>query len=260
VADAGLAGRGLLVVVAHPDDESLACGALIARAAAAGVRVTVLSLTRGEAGPSAGDAGGGASLGQRRSRELEAAAAVLGATAVVMRDYPDGMLPWVEAGPIVADIAAAIAATAADVVVTFGADGLYWHPDHIATHERVLAAVATFGAHAPALFFATTPPGQMRAVTEAAGGRPIVPGLTDPDAFGSGAVAPTVVVPCDRFAAAKLAAIRCHASQFAESAFAALTDADAARLFDVEHFHRATIGATGASWLDAFAAPSQPGG
>lgn len=253
----------LLVVMAHPDDESLACGATIARAAAAGVRVTIASLTRGDAGPTADlaaaadasrSASAAADLGARRTRELEAAAEVLGASAVVVRDHADGMLPWIAADRLIDDIAALIASAAPDVVVTFGADGLYWHPDHIAVHERTTAAIARLAPGAPALYYVTLPPGQMQAVVDAdPSHRPVVPGLADAGAFGAFAAPPTLVVPAGPFARVKLAALRCHASQLAESAFAGLSDDDAARVLAVEHFHRAAAGVPGPTWLDALA-------
>ena len=42
--------RRLLAIFAHPDDESLACGGTLARCADAGVEVTLVCATRGEAG------------------------------------------------------------------------------------------------------------------------------------------------------------------------------------------------------------------
>lgn len=246
----------LLVVFAHPDDESLACGATIARAAAAGVVVTIASLSRGDAGPGAAGEAAPAGLGALRARELEAAGHVLGAAQVVSYDHADGMLPWIDAEALVSDIALLLRASRADAVVTFGADGLYWHPDHIAVHERTTAAVSRLGREAPALYYVTMPPGQMRAVMDAdPAHRAVVPGLPDADAFGAAAQAPTLVVPCGPFAVTKLAAIRCHHSQFADSAFAGLSDDVARRVLDVEHFHRAGVGATGPSVLDSLAAP-----
>lgn len=248
----------LLVVVAHPDDESLACGATIARAAATGVAVTIASLTRGDAGPTSAGIDGRL-LGDTRARELEAAGRVLGATRVVLRDHPDGMLPWLDQDLLVAEIADLIHAARADTVITFGADGLYWHPDHIAVHERTTEAVARLGRRGPALYYVTMPPGQMRAVAAAdPARRPVVPGLPDADAFGAAAAAPTLIVPSGPFAIQKLAAIRCHRSQFADSAFASLGDAAASRLLAVEHFHRASVGAASPSVLDALAAPPAP--
>ena len=117
--------RALLVVVAHPDDESLACGATIARAAAAGVAVTIASLTRGDAGPTSAGFDG-QRLGDTRAREFEAAGRVLGATRVVLRDHPDGMLPWLDQDLLVAGLPQVLALDRAVVRATaerrFGLD------------------------------------------------------------------------------------------------------------------------------------------
>jgi LmbE family N-acetylglucosaminyl deacetylase len=242
----------ILGVFAHPDDESIACGGLVARAAALGARVVVVSLTRGEAGP--GESAGAAALGAARATEMSAAARVLGAEAAVVLDHADGMLPWLDHAVLERDIRQLVETHAADVVVTFDRDGLYWHPDHIAVHERVTAVVTALGPAAPALFYVSMAPGQMRAVAARAGGADVVPGLHDPDAFGAGAPPPTLVIDAGPLAARKLAAIRCHASQFATSAFAALT-ADDAPLIAREHYRRAEAGAAGLTLLDRIGTP-----
>jgi len=238
----------ILAIFAHPDDESLACGGLVACAAALGARVVLVSLSRGEAGPS-GDGEDAAALGARRTTEFTAAAAALGAAEALVHDHADGMLPWLGRDALEADVRQLIAAHRPDVVITFDADGLYWHPDHIAVHERVTAVVAALGPEAPALFYVSMPPGQMRAVAARAGGADVVPGLHDPDAFGAAAPPPTLVIDAGPLAVRKLAAIRCHASQFHASAFAALT-ADDAALLAREHYRRADVGAAGLTLLD----------
>ncbi|MGE3579347.1 MAG: PIG-L deacetylase family protein, partial [Vicinamibacterales bacterium] len=144
------AGRTLLAVFAHPDDESITCGGLLAACSAGGARVALLCLTRGEAGPGAGKTA--VPLGRVRTEELAAAAGTLGIADVALLDHPDGMLPWTDASTIERDIREAMTRLRPDVVVTFGADGLYWHPDHIAVHERVTAAVRSLGDAAPALY------------------------------------------------------------------------------------------------------------
>ena len=241
----------LLGIFAHPDDESLACGGLLARCAALGVRVVVVSLTRGEAGPtSSPDSDAAARPGDVRAAEFEAAARMLGASDAIVRDHADGMLRWIEPAVLEADLRALIDACRPQVAVTFDADGLYWHPDHIAVHERTTAVVAALGAAAPALYYVSMPPGQMRAVAVRAGrGTPVVPGLDDPDVFGADAPAPTLAVDAGPHAATKLAAIRCHVSQFGASAFAALTPDDAA-LIAIEHYRRAPVGAAGPTFID----------
>ncbi len=76
---------GLLAVHAHPDDETLATGALLATWAAAGAPVTVVTCTRGERGEVIPPElrhleGDGERLADHRERELAAALAVLGVT------------------------------------------------------------------------------------------------------------------------------------------------------------------------------------
>ncbi|HUU34897.1 MAG TPA: PIG-L deacetylase family protein [Vicinamibacterales bacterium] len=261
VASAAAAnGRVLLGVFAHPDDESLACGGLLARCASLGVVTTLLCLTRGEAGPGvephhADETAARRRLGALRTRELDAAARVLGLGDVVVLDHEDGMLPWLAPEVLEADIRAAIERLRPDAVVTFGADGLYWHPDHVAVHERTTAVVTALGAAAPALYYVTLPPGQMRAVGEHAavvGG--VVPGLDDLDAFGALAAPPTVVIDAGPFAERKLAALMCHRSQMADSPIARIAARDAGRLLGTEHFRRAAVGATTRCFLDALGA------
>lgn len=260
-----LTGRSLLAVFAHPDDESLACGGLLAWCAERGVRVTLVCATRGE-GRGAGDV---------RARELEAAARVLGVADIVMLDYEDGMLPWVDAVRLEADIRDAIQSRRPDVVITFGEDGLYWHPDHIAVYERTTAASAALGQNAPALYYVTMPPGRMRAVAETTSATSIL-GISDADAFGALAQEPTLVIETGAYALRKLAAIRCHASQLepAEAgphtplvgggfsrpgdALALLSDQDALRLLGTEHFRRASIGSTGDCFIEEFGHARSP--
>jgi LmbE family N-acetylglucosaminyl deacetylase len=262
-----LDGRSLLAVFAHPDDESLACGGLLAWCAARGARVSLLCLSRGEAGRG-GDAsvrGPGSldpgDLGEVRALELRDAAAALGLAEVMLLHHPDGMLPWLEPGTLVHDIQGAIAAGRPDVVVTFGEDGLYWHPDHIAVHEATRSAVASLGASAPALYYVTMPPGQMEAVLAAAAPR-LTPssrrdllGIDNAAAFGAAAQPPTLVLRTGAFAARKLAALRCHRTQVAGGPFEELSAIEAGALLGVEHYRRADVGSAAPAFIERLAAP-----
>lgn len=254
----GRAATGaLLAVFAHPDDESLAAGGLLALAADAGARVEVLCLTRGEAADANADDESRRALGTQRTHELEAAAQVLGLAGLEVLDHADGMLPWVDPMRLESDIGRAIRRLRPAVVVTFGPDGLYWHPDHIAVCDRTTAAVAATTGHVPALYYATLPPGQMRRVADETRDRGgpgwIIRGLEDPDAFGALAAAPTLVADVSRVAGRKLAALACHRSQTAGGALDMLTASDAPRLFGIEHYHRAGVGADGPTFIDRFA-------
>ncbi|HMC52923.1 MAG TPA: PIG-L family deacetylase, partial [Acidimicrobiales bacterium] len=79
---------------AHPDDEAIATGGTLAKAAAAGHRVVLVSATRGEHGEvDVGVLGDGEELWQRRVRELEQAAAILGVQRLAFLGYVDsGMM------------------------------------------------------------------------------------------------------------------------------------------------------------------------
>ncbi len=260
----------LLAVFAHPDDESLASGGLLAWCAALGVQVSLLCLTHGEHGQAAAGAraAGTRALRQVRADELQAAARVLGIARVRLLDHEDGMLPWIPPDRLEADIREEIRRTGPDVVITFDADGLYWHPDHIAVHERTTAVVAGLGGRPPALFHVTLPPGAMRAVVDHAARvsaarrlpRPFarsILGVADADAFGAEAPPPTLVVHARDHAAQKLRALRCHRSQLDDGALRLMDEDDAPRLLGTEHYRRSEVGAQGETIVDRLAAAAR---
>jgi len=221
--------------------------------------VSLLCLSRGEAG----SGGGERDLGAIRALELREAAKALGLADCVLLSHPDGMLPWLEDGELERDIATAIRNGSPDVVVTFGEDGLYWHPDHVAVHQATRDVVFALGPVAPALYYVTMPPGQMQAVLAAAAprltasSRRDILGIEDAAAFGAAAAPPTLVLHIGPFAAHKLSALRCHRTQVAGGPFDQLSAAEAETLLGVEHYRRADIGARGPSFIDRLAAASQ---
>jgi N-acetyl-1-D-myo-inositol-2-amino-2-deoxy-alpha-D-glucopyranoside deacetylase len=148
-----------------------------------------------------------------------------------------------------------------DVLITFGDDGLYWHPDHIAIHERTTAVVAALGDTAPALYYVTMGPGRMRAVIDTVAAR-IPPrgaaysilGVSDADAFGAAAAPPTLTLDVRACAARKLAALRCHRTQLAGDALDLLSDEEAGCLLGVEYFRRADVGSREDAFIERLAA------
>src|SRR5215472_13793709 len=87
-----------MAVLAHPDDESLGCGGTLAKYAAAGIEVHLITATRGERGRfgAPGAKATPAEVGAAREAELRAAAAELGLNEVILLNYPDGALDQVE--------------------------------------------------------------------------------------------------------------------------------------------------------------------
>jgi len=133
-----------MAVLAHPDDESLGLGGTLARYAREGVETYVVCATRGERGRF-GDAPERPApevVGEVREAELRAAAQVLGVRDVMLLDYMDGDLDRAEPTEAVARIAHLIRRIRPQVVVTFGPEGAYGHPDHIAISQFSGAAIA----------------------------------------------------------------------------------------------------------------------
>jgi LmbE family N-acetylglucosaminyl deacetylase len=137
----------LLAVLAHPDDESLGVGGTLAKYAAEGVDVFLLTATRGDSGryrghrPDDPEHPGASALAKIRETELRAAASVLGVREVSLLDYRDQQLDTADPHVAIARIAEHLKRIHPDVVVTFGPDGAYGHPDHIAICQFTTAAI-----------------------------------------------------------------------------------------------------------------------
>src|SRR5687768_15418285 len=133
----------LMCVLAHPDDESLGTGGVLAKYSKEGVDTYVVTATRGERGrfDDKGTAPGPEIVGRTREAELRAAANVLGVREVALLDYVDAELD--RANPIEAaeKIAGHIRRVKPQVVITFDPFGAYGHPDHIAISQFTAAAI-----------------------------------------------------------------------------------------------------------------------
>jgi LmbE family N-acetylglucosaminyl deacetylase len=136
-----------MAVLAHPDDESLGFGGTLAKYASEGIDVFLLTATRGDGGryrghrPDEHEHPGPSALAKIRETELRAAAAVLGVREVSLLDYLDQQLDSADPRAAIASIAGHVKRIHPDVVVTFGPDGAYGHPDHIAISQFTTAAV-----------------------------------------------------------------------------------------------------------------------
>jgi LmbE family N-acetylglucosaminyl deacetylase len=143
-----------VILHAHPDDETIATGGTIAKAKRDGHRIVLVIATNGEEGePVPGVLAEGEQLGERRVREAETAAALLGADRVAFLGYRDsGMMGeptndhpgsfWqADVHDAATKLAAILHEERADLLVTYDSHGVYGHPDHIQVHRvGVLAA------------------------------------------------------------------------------------------------------------------------
>jgi len=132
----------LMAVLAHPDDESLGFGGTLARYAAEGVETFLLTATRGEnCRYGSSRSSSPEHLGRVREAELRAAAGVLGISEVHLLDYTDGSLDRADPAAAIDRIASLIRRVRPHVVLTFGPEGAYGHPDNIAISQLATAAV-----------------------------------------------------------------------------------------------------------------------
>jgi LmbE family N-acetylglucosaminyl deacetylase len=132
-----------MCVLAHPDDESLGTGGTLAHYAAEGVETFLVTATRGERGRfgDGNERPPAEVVGATREAELRAAAKELGLQDVTVLGYPDGGLDAVDPAIAQEAIAVHLRRVQPHVVVSFGPDGAYGHPDHIAISQFTTAAI-----------------------------------------------------------------------------------------------------------------------
>ena len=133
----------LMVVFAHPDDESMGMGGTLAKYSAQGVETYCVCASRGERGwfgPEEQNPGLSA-LGQIREKELICAVNELGVKGLYFLDYIDGEVDQAIHEEAIGKIVSHIRRIQPQVVVTFSPDGNYGHPDHIAIGQFTSAAV-----------------------------------------------------------------------------------------------------------------------
>ena len=258
--------RRLLLVHAHPDDESIGTGATMAKYAAEGVGVTLVTCTLGELGeiiPAdfahlAWDRDN--TLGEYRIGELAAACEALGVRDHRFlggpgRGHDSGMMgtpsnDWDgafwradvdEAASVLLEI---IKDVRPQVLVTYDSNGFYGHPDHIQAH-RVAWRACEMSDGLVRKFYATAVPTsvlaegmrQMRAAQTSSGSEFETVESVDDLPFGVPDEQVTTEIDARDYLEAKLAAMRAHASQIAvDSPFFALSDGVGQRAFGREYY------------------------
>jgi LmbE family N-acetylglucosaminyl deacetylase len=137
----------LMVVTAHPDDETLGFGGVLARYASEGIETFLVTATRGERGRYLGHAVGSpehpgpGALSKIREQELREAAAALGISRATLLDYGDQELDRSNVDDAVTALVREIRKARPQVLLTFPPDGAYGHPDHIAISQLATAAI-----------------------------------------------------------------------------------------------------------------------
>ena len=144
----------VLLVFAHPDDEAFGFAGTLARLREEGTRAVLVCTTRGEVGEISSDRlATPSTIGAVREMELRAAMALVGVDDIRFLGYRDSGMdgtpenddprsfhkaPFEE---VVAQLVAQIRAIRPVTVITFGEDGIYGHPDHVAVYHAMAAAI-----------------------------------------------------------------------------------------------------------------------
>jgi LmbE family N-acetylglucosaminyl deacetylase len=219
---------------AHPDDECIATGGVMAKAAKEGHRVVLVVATKGEHGEvPEGFLEPGEELWQRRVKETEASAAILGVQRVEFLGYVDsGMIDtpendkpgsfWTadveEAAERLAEI---LREENVDVLTIYDDHGGYGHPDHIQVHRVGKRAADLVGV--PKVYQATINRDHLiRGMRERASMLPEGTEMPDFEAaadFGSAESVITGAVDVSDFLDHKRRAMQAHASQISEQSF-----------------------------------------
>jgi LmbE family N-acetylglucosaminyl deacetylase len=232
----------LLAVLAHPDDESFRCGGTLALLARRGVRVQVLTATRGQAG-SCGEPPlcSPDELPAVRERELRCACAALGIEPPIVLDYEDGHLSEADPQTIIAQILDMADRLRPQVMLSFGPDGLSGHPDHIAIGQFAAQAFR-FADDVIALYTPAVPQSLAAAL-----------GMTHIRAVQDEAI--TLCVDVSPVWESKLEAIQCHATQASSSP---ITHAPVERqrtFLGIEHFVLADAHSSCPTFMDEWRTP-----
>jgi LmbE family N-acetylglucosaminyl deacetylase len=232
--------RTLVSFHAHPDDEAIATGGTMAKAAQDGHRVVLVVATRGEMGEVAeGYLNSGEQLWERRVQETHAAAEVLGVDRVEFLGYVDsGMMGTPENdGPgsfwradveeAARRLAAVLDEEQADVLTIYDENGVYGHPDHIQVYRVGVRAAQLAGT--PKVYMSTVDKDRAkRLMREAQAHGAELPGDIEPEEFDIGVPAERITTRVDvrGFADVKRKAMASHASQISENSFFLAMPAD----------------------------------
>jgi N-acetyl-1-D-myo-inositol-2-amino-2-deoxy-alpha-D-glucopyranoside deacetylase/mycothiol S-conjugate amidase len=254
----------LLVVHAHPDDESISTGGILKKYAVNGVQTVLTYCTRGEAGdilnPEFVAPEPGLSITEIRAIELEKAVNILGVNSVHYLGYRDsGMVGAPENNhpkafaradkqEATARLVNIIRRVRPHVMVTYNEKGTYLHPDHIMANRVTLQASHASGnpdyktgdelkPWSPAkLYYTAIPLERIRRMHQMAVEQGEEPGF-DPEVLGTSEEKISAVVDVRKFVSKKMEALNCHQSQMnPNSIFRRMPEDMRKEAFGFEHF------------------------
>ncbi len=247
--------RSILCVHAHPDDEALFTGGLLAKTKSEGGRSAVITCTDGRWGYSPGHIEVGhedhdpEATALQRLSDLRHSAEILGVERLIPLQYFDsGMRGWpVNTWPqafvnqdlevVAAQLAAEIDRFKPDLVITYDRFGVYGHPDHVKAHDATMAALRSTNHH-PELWLVTVSvkaAASMMASLHGTEGE-LPQWLVDMGEFGTPDEDIVDVLKVGEFLSVKRAAIAAHASQLDNHFFLEMDEASFATMLGTERY------------------------
>ena len=236
----------LMVVHAHPDDESIGTGGILAKYSAEGIRTVLVYGTRGEVGeilnPDFVPPSPGLKIEDIRTLELEKALKVLGVESVHFLGYRDSGIAgspenhhpqaFAEANmrEVTGRLVDIIRREHPHVIVTYNERGFYGHPDHIMANRVTLQAFRTADDtefecknglkpwHPNKLYYIAAPITRLRMINRLALERGEKPHF-DPEVLGTPEDEITTIIDVREYLPQKLEAINCHQSQIGPNSF-----------------------------------------
>jgi LmbE family N-acetylglucosaminyl deacetylase len=149
--------KSILLVFAHPDDESSGVSGTVKKYTQQGVPVDLITATRGEKG-SRLDVPENVDTGTAREAELRVAAAIMGIRDIYFLDYMDGELDKANEEEVINKITDIMRLVQPEIVITFGPDGISGHSDHVAIGKaatRAFERLSAEGSGSRKLYYVT---------------------------------------------------------------------------------------------------------
>jgi len=225
----------ILLIFAHPDDESFATAGLVCRCVERGAEIVLVTATRGDAGR-VGDPPlcSREALPAFREAELRRAADLLGISEVHLLDYQDKQLADAPVDQIRKELVAHIRRHRPHLVITFDPNGMNGHSDHVATARFTMDAVAA--AADPRWVTEATRPHRVQRLLWTA---PVPPWEVTRSVDLDREPGVDFLIDVAQHRSAKAAALRAHRSQHVPVDRCFFNKADVDRILSIEVFRQA---------------------
>lgn len=204
-----------LAILAHPDDESFLLAGTTLKLAEEGKKIGIICATRGEKGADRLNRGlTEEQIGQMRTKELHDACNILGCHCTDFFNYPDGGLHQADFNKLVSDLIPAIERCQPEVIITFGAEGVTGHKDHIVMGKAATEAAGQAKHRAKEIWLASIPCSLIKSFNQHLLDRKVHHGHFHDEELKGVDDHKLLKIDISKYAAQKHEAIKAHTSQY----------------------------------------------